>query len=162
MKKILTLIVILFIGLCAWLIAQATYAIPAGAQGPYLLLQQTTPGLPPVSQPAESSSPASALASAPEIQRLGAQGGPAETVILGDTDKASGFKFALDLTSRGAAIRTATFSEHTNRDPKNPQPLVFLSPVSLDSSREILSLANQGFILADQRQKLALNKLESI
>jgi len=160
MKKILTLIVIVFVGLCAWLILEATLSVPEGAQGPYLLLQQTTSDA--ASQTARPVPDTLAQDPAPpaEPRRYGASGGSAQTVTLGDTYEESGYKFALELTTRGAAIRSATFSEHKDRDPDDPQPLVFLWPVSMGANREILSLATQGFILVDQRQKLRLNQLD--
>jgi len=157
MKKILTLIVVVFVGLCAWLILQTGLSVPEGAKGPYILLQQTTSD---ASQSAATTPNTIAQDPAPPAvpRRYGASGGPARTVILGDSIEASGYKYALELTTKGAAIRSATFSEHKDRDPDDPQPLVFLSPVPMGTS-EILSLANQGFILSDQRQKLSLNRL---
>jgi YidC/Oxa1 family membrane protein insertase len=159
MKKILTLIVVVFVGLCAWLILQSSLSIPEGAQGPYLLLQQTTPDAASQTGSAVPNTIIQDPTPPADARHYGASGGAAQTVTLGDMYEVSGYKFALELTTRGAAIRSATFSEHKDRDPDDPQPLVFLAPVSIGSN-EILSLANQGFILSDQRQKLRLNRLD--
>ena len=56
-------------------------------------------------------------------------GGPSEALTIGSVDPSSGFKFQLDLTSFGGAVRAATLSEYDNRDHKNPEPLQVLSPV---------------------------------
>lgn len=65
-------------------------------------------------------------------------------VTLGSDDPDSGFKFKLELTSKGAAISRATLSEFDDRDRKDPQQLVLLSPVA-DDGRKIYSLANSSF-----------------
>ena len=99
-----------------------------------------------------------------------AVGGPAESVILGAAEPSeenadTGFKFQLELTSKGAAIGKATFSngpdEHggptgfNDRDYKTPQPLVILAPLS----GGILSMANKEFVLVDQKRQLRLDGL---
>ncbi len=86
---------------------------------------------------------------------FGAQNSPAKTAILGSLDPKSGFEFQLELSTKGAAIRKATFSGFDDRDYKNPQPLTILSPVG----SEILPLANKSFVFVDQGQQLPLDKL---
>jgi YidC/Oxa1 family membrane protein insertase len=128
-----------------------------------ILLQQTTEVLPPAppAQPAEPNQPP-AQPSVPQLQApavsLSAEGGPRQEVSLGSTDKASGFKYQLVLDSRGAGIRTATFSEYDTREGRKREPLVFLSPVQVDG-RTILSLANGALTLANQGQRLRLDQL---
>lgn len=162
MKKILTLIVVLFVGLCTWLILTDTLSLPeGGTEGPYLLLQQTTSTATTQTDATTPTTLAPGPAASTSSIAYGASGGPAgpaQTVTLGGAHEASGYKFAVNVTTRGAAIRSATFSEHKDRDPDNPQQLVFLAPVDA-GRREVQSMANQGFILVDQRQKLALNLL---
>ena len=85
------------------------------------------------------------------------------TVILGaqdpnTEDPETGYKFQLELSSRGAAIRNATFTNGNgngfdDRDPKNPQPLVVFSPVRTKTGGEILAMANTSFVLADYGEK---------
>jgi YidC/Oxa1 family membrane protein insertase len=84
---------------------------------------------------------------------------PAKVITLGSTDKKSGFKFQLELSSKGAAVRSAIFSEFDDRDYKNPQPLVILSPVQFADGSEIMSLANAGFVFVKQELQLPLWKL---
>ena len=64
------------------------------------------------------------------------------------------------LDSKGAAIRTATFSEFDDRDPNAPKPLVFLSPARLSDGREILSMANRALVLEDYNRELLLDQLD--
>ncbi|MDD5063620.1 MAG: YidC/Oxa1 family insertase periplasmic-domain containing protein [Phycisphaerae bacterium] len=98
---------------------------------------------------------------AAEIIQLGATNAPAKNVTLGSTDPKSGFKFELDLTSRGAAISKAIFSEFDNRDPdpEERKKLVILSPVKLSEEREVLSMANKEFVFVKQQMRLPLDKL---
>ena len=83
----------------------------------------------------------------------------AEILTLGSIDPNKGFEFQLELSTKGAAIRKATFSGFDDRDYKNPQPLVILSPVELPGG-EVLSMANTGFLFVPQDQQLPLNKLD--
>ena len=89
---------------------------------------------------------------------LGADNAQAKSIILGSIDPKSGFKFELELSSKGAAVRQAIFSEFDDRDYKNPQPLVILSPVEL-SGGEILSMANTNFVFVEEQLQLPLDKL---
>jgi YidC/Oxa1 family membrane protein insertase len=122
------------------------------------LLQQTTEVPIP---PADTNTPAPAQP--PQLQPaapmgFSAIGGPDERVTIGSTDPASGFKYQLVLDSRGAAIRTATFSEFDDRDRRDPQPLTFLTPIRLNAV-EVLSLANRDLTLLDHGQRLSLDRL---
>jgi len=130
---------------------------PSGGSG-CILLQQTTD----VEPPAPAETPVQeklGRVQAATTRYFGAVGGTDQTVAVGSTDPESGYKIMLELDSKGAAIRSATFSGYKDRDHKDPQPLVFLSPVQLGAGREILPMANKGFILVDQEQKLDLSRL---
>ncbi len=83
----------------------------------------------------------------------------ARTVILGSTDKQTGYKFQLELTSKAAAIERATFSEFDDRDPDDPQPLVILSPVYQPNGSVVRSMANTDFVFVEHKLQLGLNKL---
>jgi len=89
-----------------------------------------------------------------DVVSFGAENAPAETVKLGSIDPASGFKFQLELTSKGAAITKATFSGFNDRDYKDPQPLVIFSPVG-----EVSSMANKEFVFVEQKLQLRLDRL---
>jgi len=94
-----------------------------------------------------------------EPANFSAAGGPAKTVTIGSTDPKSGFKFRLELSSKGASLARAIFSEFDDRDYKDPQPLVILSPVQFRGGREILAMANGDFVFVQQQLKLALDRL---
>ena len=144
MKIVLVSVVVGFVVFCGWLVYE-TGIFEAGQpeNRPCILLQQTTT--------AEGGGNKNADAvrnqtlEAAEFTSFGADHAPAKSVILGSTDPKSNFMFKLELSSKGAAIRSAVFSRFKDRDYKDPQPLVILSPVKLADGTEILSMANKGF-----------------
>jgi len=164
MKTISILIIASFLTLCGWLIVDSGLF----ENGPIcnkacILLQHTAnedntiePNAP---EPTEVPSPAGMASD------FRADGGPEQTFILGAQDPCTedpeiGFKFQLELSSKGAAIRKATFSNGNgrgfdDRDPKNPKPLEILSPVGTD----IMSMANREFVLLNQSRQFNLNQL---
>jgi len=93
-------------------------------------------------------------------QDFAAVGGPAGTITLGSLDPNTGFKFLLELTTRGAAISKATMSEFDDRDYKNPQPLALLRPAMKPDGSQVFSMANQVFVLTDRQLQLRLDKLD--
>jgi len=140
-------------------IASPPRAGSLAARSGLLLLQQTTevnaPGAVPTPTPP---------AQQPQLQPatsevFGAVGGPSERTAVGSADRGSPFKFQLELDSKGAAIRKATFSQFKDRNYDDPQPLVFLSPVEASNGRELLSMANRGLVLVNQQQQLNLGAL---
>ncbi len=174
--RYLALVVTGFVLLCGWMVVESgVFERPALNSGACILLQST---------PENQSSPA-VNASSEEQPRIaaddsvtfGADGGPAKIIILGAEDPKTenantGFKYQLELSSKGAAIRKAIFSNgpdmqgkatgFNDRDYKNPQPLVILSPVYRADGSEILSMANGGFqneALVQQKRALPLHKL---
>jgi YidC/Oxa1 family membrane protein insertase len=108
---------------------------------------------------ANSSAEESPQLIAADTVHFNAVGGPLTTVTLGSTDPRSGFKFELELTSKGAAIKKAVFSEFDDCDYKHPQPLVILSAVKLPDDSEVLSMANKEFVFVQQQLQLPLDKL---
>ena len=162
LRKSLALILIAFCVLCTWLVIDATRdrtSTPGGHALP--LLQQTTNVDTLAEAPTLAPAPATAELQTAPSGSFGAVGGFSSdpNTILGSVDPESGFKFQLELVPQGAAIRQATFSGFKDRDYKDPQPLVFLSPVDLGNGRESLSLANKGLILLDHEQRLPLDRL---
>ncbi len=165
LRTSIALVLICFCLLCGGLILQSgafqtgSWSDVSSAGSGLLLLQQTTE----VNAPAEAEPPAQTTPQprlepgSPEV--FGAVGGPSERTTVGSVDPESGFKFQLELDSRGAAVRSATFSEFKDRDEKDPQPLVFLSPTELGNGRERLSMANRGLVLVDQQKQLSLDAL---
>ena len=104
---------------------------------------------------AETSSPQS-----PPTVDFTAVGGPAKTTTLGSLDPNTGFKFLLELTSKGAAISKATLSEFDDRNRENLQPLVLLSPATRPDGSQVFSMANQALVLTDSQLQLRLDKLD--
>ena len=158
MKAILALIVVGFCFFCGILVFEcglfdSSYTVGKSC----ILLQQTT----------VDEKPAAATASAGERAQLkvadfinfGADNAAARSVTLGSIDPRSGFKFQLELSSKGAAIKKATFSEFDDRDYKDPQPLVILSAVRRADGSEILAMANADFVFVQHGLKLALDRL---
>ena len=98
-------------------------------------------GLSAQAEPADGNLPTS---SAPSIGRVsfGAIGGPPQTVVLGSSDKATGFKFRVQLDSKGAGLRQATLSEYDDLIAKDRPPLLLLEPARTGGPA-VLSLANR-------------------
>ncbi|MDI6448953.1 membrane protein insertase YidC [Anaerobaca lacustris] len=165
LRTSVALVLVCFCLLCGGLIVESAFratpssdvaASPSARRG-LLLLQQTAE----IDAPGSPQTPAAAQARLQPAtsEVFGAVGGPSQRLTIGSVDPRSGFKFQLELDSQGAAIRTATFSEFKDRDHKDPQPLVFLSPVQLSNGREMLSMANKGLVLVDQNRQLSLDAL---
>ena len=158
MKAILALIVVGFCFFCGILVFECGLLDSSHTVGKScILLQQTT----------VDEKPAAANASAKERTQLkaadfinfGADNAVARSVTLGSIEPRSGFKFQLELSSKGAAVSKATFSEFNDRDYKDPQPLVILSTVRRADGSEILGMANADFVFVQHGLKLALDRL---
>lgn len=70
-------------------------------------------------------------------------------VTMGSDDPASGFKFKLEMTSKGAAIAKATLSEFDDKSSKDPNQFVLLSPVNIGGAGNVYSFANSDFTISD-------------
>jgi len=175
-RIVLVLVMVGFVAFCGWLVAEsglfeAVAAGEASAEGPCILLQQATTD----EKPEAAAVPAARSEGLEITDRTDfeAAGGPAKTVIIGakdpkTEDHETGFKFQLELSSVGAGIRKTTFSNgphdgrssgFDDRDHKNPQPLVFLSPVRYADGHEILPMANKELVLVEQNRQFALDRL---
>ena len=148
MRIALILVVAVYVMFCGWLVV-ASGLFDGSLQGGQscILLQQTTP----LETVETTIAPASndGQVRATQGPTFGAYDAPAERVTLGSVDPESGYKYLLELSSRAAAIRRATFSEFDNRDHKDPQPLEIISPIP-DRGGEILAMANTSFVFAEQ------------
>ena len=167
-RKSVVVVLVCFCLLCGGLIFESgafrTSASPDTIDSPVarsglLLLQQTAEvNVPGAALTPLSPTPQPKLQPAPS-EVFGAVGGPSQRTTVGSADPKSAFKFQLELDSKGAAIRTATFSGFKDRNYKDPQPLVFLSPAESGNGREMLSMANRGLVLVNQQQQLSLDAL---
>jgi YidC/Oxa1 family membrane protein insertase len=139
MRGILTVVIAGFCLFCGWL-ARPAYGDRSGS---------------------DANSPAK---EAPQLRAadticFGVNNAPARTITLGSVDRKSGFKFRVELSSKGAAIRKAALSEFDNGDSKDPQPLTILSPVQEKNGNEVLSMANGSFVFVGPKLQLPLDKL---
>jgi YidC/Oxa1 family membrane protein insertase len=135
---------------------------------PWILLQQTAEVQTPPGQ-TEPDRPDADSTAAPAGTQLTAAAGEDYTAIggtafdvnvpIGSVDPASGFKYRLVLDSRGAALRTATFSGFDDRTSEPPKPLTFLSPIDIDG-HQVLSMATRELSLLDQKRRLPLDELD--
>jgi len=173
MKITLTLVLVGFVVFCGVLVLEsgADFGfLENGKRGTgkgCILLQQTEGGEKSGTANAPISKNERLEAAAPAT--FTADHAAATTVMLGAADAKTedheaGFKFQLELSSKGAAIRKATFSNglhdgrrsgFDDRDYKNPQPLVILSAVN----DRVLSMANTNFVFVQQQLRLRLNEL---
>jgi len=158
MRIALTLVVVGFCLFCGWLVVESgLFECSLPNSGPCILLQRTADD--------KNSSDANVPAEeAPQVGAndsvtFGADSAPAKSVTLGSVDPNSGYNFQLELSSKGAAIKKATFSGFDDRDYKDPQPLVIISPVQERGGREILAMANTSFVFVQQQLQLALDRL---
>ncbi len=158
MRIVLYLIVVGFLAFCGWLVVQTGFfnGSQAAGESRCILLQQTTAKTADIVKvPAGGG----ARLEAADFTTFRADNAPARNVTLGSLDPESGFKYQLELSSKGGAIEKAALSEFDDRDYKDPQPLVILSPVSRADGSKILSMANADFVFVQQQLKLALDKL---
>ena len=157
--RYLILVVAGFCLFCGWLVVQSGLFENSHQTGrSCILLQSIAPNEQPQAQ--QTPAPETARLEAAQAITFGADNAPARTLALGSVDPRSGFKYQLELTSRGAAIRTATFSEYDDRDYKNPQPLAIVRPIPKRDGGEVLAMANTELVFVEQQLRLPLDRLE--
>ena len=149
-KIILIVSLVGFVALCTFLVAESGLFAANRPEQPEAIVNPSvkTASAEPTTEARDSDFDFSKLTAVSKTQK---------SVTIGSIHPDTGFKFALELTSKGAAVRTAILSEFDDRNPKNPQPLVLLAPI-VDKS-QICSLANGGFELVEQKQRFPLDKL---
>ena len=154
--RYLILIVTCFVILCGLLVIESGVFQNSSKTGQgFILLQQTTTIQ---NQDSIAAAPPQTEQQVATITEFDAVGGFEKTITLGSVDPNSGFTSQLELYSKGAAIKRATFSEFDDRDHKDPQPLIFLSSVPFNNN-EILSMANTKLILVRQERQLPLDAI---
>ena len=160
MKTVLTVVVACFCVFCGWLVLESgVFEAPQTGARPCILLQQTAP--PEGSGPSnEAAVEQPVLEAAEDTVAFVAEGGAERSPILGSVDPQSGYKYKLELSSKAAAIRSATFSGFKDRDFKDPKPLVVISPTAKPDGSEVLAMANTSFVLVDEGLQLALDELD--
>jgi len=169
--RYLILVVICFVAFCGWLVIESgLFQNRPQAEQHCILLQHSEYKY---LAPSSTGGSVSRFTQGSDVVDFTASGGPTKTVILGakdpkTEDHETGFKFQLELSSKGAGLRRATFSNgphdgrrsgFDDRNYKDPQPLVFLSPVRYQDGRELLSMANKELVLVKQNRQFALDKL---
>jgi len=154
-RIVLALVVVGFVAFCGWLVIESgLFERSSQSWQRCILLQKTSENekVADVNITAEEAPKIQAV----DLPEFGADGGPEESFSLGSTDPKSGYKFQLELTSKGAAIRKAVFSEFNDRDPENPRPLEVFSPIQPGNGNEVLSmsLTNFGLFLEPKSELL--------
>lgn len=88
------------------------------------------------------------------FSNLLAVSGKEETVTLGGlyescrrTSDPTRYKYQIELTTRGAAVKSVTLSEFDDRNRDNPKPFVLLEPID-DQAVPVYSLASRGLRVA--------------
>jgi len=157
--RYLILIVAGFCLFCGWLVIDSGLFEASSQNEPGCILLQAVAG---DEKPETSIAPAPQEESAEpaETYALGADNATAKIIALGSVDPDSGFMYRLEFSSKGAAIREATFSTFDDRDHKNPQPLVIISPARQPDGSEVLAMANTNFVFDRQKLQLPLDKLQ--
>jgi YidC/Oxa1 family membrane protein insertase len=158
MKVTLAIVVIGFVVFCGCLVVES---------GVFEKGSQTEPGCILLQNVADNPERGPEDAVAPEVQQMkaaetvsfGADHAAARTITLGSVDPKSGYEFQLKLSSKGAAIRRVTFSRFDNRDRKDPQPLVFISPALKRDGDEVLVMANTALVFVERQVQLPLDQL---
>ena len=168
MKRTVAFTVIGFVFFCGGLVIESGFFEDSSQVEPgCILLQNVGDNEKPETQ--EISEPNTPQMKAAETIEYGADHAPAKIIILGaedpnTEDPKGGFKFQLELSSKGAAIRKVTFSNGKNhgfddRNRKDPQPLVFISPIARSDGDEMLVMANTALIFIEEQVQLPLDKL---
>jgi len=159
MRTAFVFFVIGFVVFCGWLVVDSgvfTTEPPEG--GPCILLQQT--GGSAEAQASQAEGQNTRQLQPGRWTRFSVRNAPARQVSIGSTEPASGYKFELQLSSRGASIRQAALSDFDDRNYKNPQPLKLLGSAGLGAGRKLLSMSNREFVFVDQRVQLRLDELD--
>ncbi|MBN2592259.1 MAG: YidC/Oxa1 family insertase periplasmic-domain containing protein [Sedimentisphaerales bacterium] len=157
--RYLILVVAGFCILCGWLVVESGLFDDSSQAGRGIILLQNVAGNQEVETPDAPESNIQKL-EAVDSTTFGADNAPTRTITLGSVDPRSGYKFQLELSSKGAAIKKALFSEFKDRDYKNPQPLVIISPIRERDGSEILAMASTNFVFVQRQLQLPLNRLD--
>ena len=158
MKSILGLVLIGFVVFCGVLVFESGLFDAGHTVGrSCILLQQTTADENQVILDVPASGQEHFESA--DISSFRADNADDRSFTLGSVDPESGFRFQLELSSQGAGIAKAIFSEFDDRDYKDPQPLVILSPVQTVGGDEVLSMANTNFVFVDGGLQLPLDRL---
>ena len=159
MKIALTSFVMVFVLLCGWLVVESGFFDDSSQTRPGVILLQNVAANEETEIPNLTVSDNEPLEAVDSVT-FGADNATARTITLGSVDPRSGYKYELELSSKGAAIRKAAFSEFDDRDYKNPQPLVIISPIQERDGSEVLAMANTTFVFVQQQLQLPLNRLD--
>lgn len=159
--------VIIFVILCGVLVAESGFFSHSSENVRYpILLQQTTedvapstPNAPPT-QAGLSAGSESTRPQAAESVSFTASSGEANNITVGSTNEESGYKYEIEFTSRGAAIRRATFSGfNDNRSREKTEKLNIIMPETQSNGSEVFAMANREFMFPDYLIQLPLENL---
>ena len=157
-KTVFTVFLVGFVVLCgAMVVESGVFENQGGAESnSFITLANTAEQIDSEEQAAEQARPVEIAAPATELEESENPDDP----VMGSDDKDSGYKFKLEFSRKGAAIKRATLSEYDDRDHKDPKPLVLLSPIALEDGRKIYSFANGNLDVTSLQKRYALNKID--
>ncbi|HOQ05419.1 MAG TPA: YidC/Oxa1 family insertase periplasmic-domain containing protein [Anaerohalosphaeraceae bacterium] len=157
---------IVFVGLCALRVYKAGFCSAGRCNLPNPIIPlaaavQPESAVQPAASPEQTAdtqqTPAEPEEPVVSFDNLSAVSGPEQTVTLGAlydvcrrTNDPSQYKFQVELTTRGAAVKTVTLSEFDDRHKDNPQPFVLLKPI-LTGERPIYTLASTSLSLTGNK-----------
>ena len=169
MRVFFTAVIVVFCLFCGWLVVDSGLFADAPDSGQGCILLQNTANEQTDAEIGDSPEREPARLSADRRILFEANHAPAETVLLGAPDPNTenpeeGFKFRVELTTLGAAIRSATFSNgegkgFADRNRENPRPLQVIAPIERPDGTQVLSMANGAFLLLGEQSRLPLDRL---
>ena len=154
-KTILKISLVLYVVICCGLVVESGLFRNAGAvdDGPFISLANDAEV-----DKVQSEEPVNAA----EISAVATEffeSDRSDDPVMGSADKESGYKFKLEFTRKGAAIKRAILSEYDDRDHKDPKPLAVLNPVIAGGS-QICTLANGNLDIPTLQKRYALNVID--
>lgn len=160
LKYVAVLSLVLFAGACGVLVWQT--GIFSGANGiiPLAAEVNTTDAALPVQAAETPAAQQPQMAASTPPLTFAAISGKPQTVTLGQvyddikrTDEATRYKFKVELSTLGAAIRTAELSEFSDLKAKDPKPLKILNPIT--NGKSAYSMACESLYIVRQGQSFS-------
>ena len=151
-KRFIIVFLVCFVGLCGFLIYETGLFNQQG---------QTSNGVIALANPSFLEAAAESVGLAGDefdLSNFRAERNEDQIRRLGSLDPDTGYEFGLEITNKGAGIRSVTYSRFDDRDPDEPENLQVLSPVE-SSGKYLYSLANGNFDLLEQKKRIGLGGL---
>jgi YidC/Oxa1 family membrane protein insertase len=171
-RRFFTFLLIAYLLWCTYLILESgLFSKTSARNGPLILLQQTEPDEQKLLSPQTNQQPPEEPPAVTRQASFNIENSTQQSFIIGaedpntvNPDIETNFKLQVELINKGAGIRKVTFSDgqgkgFSNRNPKNPEPYVLLSPVKSANGQEHYSMASGALALPQYNVQLPLNML---